>query len=580
MRHVGKTVFLSTLLLACLATAWAAPAPLGRARAAGRLGGLVQDLEGTPQMGATVWIVGQTPTTSGPIKLFTNDKGVFSVDNLLPGLYSIRVSLASYLPAIRKNISVEAGQRAFLTVQLSTLFDSLQDAARQRPTDLEEDEWKWVLRTSAATRPVLRLLNGEIEVNPSGAPARAAQPRALLQVSSSAGQSDLGTDLGLLASLFAYDQALPDNSHLLLAGGFAYNRTPGGLLGMAWTPGPWRVHAPQLTLSMRQSSLPALDDESARLTYRGMKFGFSNSFQVSQRLRFDYGVDYVAVNLQGTTHALLPRGVVVYEPTGRARVEFTVASSSAPQLDSLAGAAQTLGAFPGITITNARPHLENVFHQEVRFGYHFKNGGELCAGAFRDQVHNAALFGRTRDREGLDPDEFLLDPASNGFRFNGGNYAVLGARVVYQQTFLARFETTLGYANLGGLAPVANLVEDSTALREILRAQRRHALSARVATRVPRLGTRVAAGYRWFSGALLGTVDPFEDSAARLDPNLSLQLRQPLPQIYLLPGRVEVLADIRNLLAQGYIPITSADGQVLYLVPAFRSFRGGVSFQF
>jgi hypothetical protein len=42
---------------------------------------------------------------------------------------------------------------------------------------------------------------------------------------------------------------------------------------------------------------------------------------------------------------------------------------------------------------------------------------------------------------------------------------------------------------------------------------------------------------------------------------------------------VEALADFRNLLAQGYVPVSTPEGVVL-LVPSYRSFRGGLSFQF
>jgi hypothetical protein len=41
----------------------------------------------------------------------------------------------------------------------------------------------------------------------------------------------------------------------------------------------------------------------------------------------------------------------------------------------------------------------------------------------------------------------------------------------------------------------------------------------------------------------------------------------------------QAVADFGNLLAQGYIPVTSQDGRVL-LMPVLRTFRGGLSFEF
>jgi hypothetical protein len=47
-----------------------------------------------------------------------------------------------------------------------------------------------------------------------------------------------------------------------------------------------------------------------------------------------------------------------------------------------------------------------------------------------------------------------------------------------------------------------------------------------------------------------------------------------------LPGRLEATAEVRNLLAQGYLTIANADGRSLLLVHSPRSMRGGFSFIF
>jgi len=57
-------------------------------------------------------------------------------------------------------------------------------------------------------------------------------------------------------------------------------------------------------------------------------------------------------------------------------------------------------------------------------------------------------------------------------------------------------------------------------------------------------------------------------------------VRQPLPSGSLLPGKIEVLVDLRNLLAQGYVPVLAPDGQSIYLVQSARSVRGGLAFTF
>jgi len=47
-----------------------------------------------------------------------------------------------------------------------------------------------------------------------------------------------------------------------------------------------------------------------------------------------------------------------------------------------------------------------------------------------------------------------------------------------------------------------------------------------------------------------------------------------------LPGHMEAIIDLRNLLAQGYVPVVGQDGQTVYLVQSARAVRGGVAFTF
>jgi hypothetical protein len=60
-------------------------------------------------------------------------------------------------------------------------------------------------------------------------------------------------------------------------------------------------------------------------------------------------------------------------------------------------------------------------------------------------------------------------------------------------------------------------------------------------------------------------------------PGLNICVRQPLPGF---ARRVEATADIRNMLAQGYLPMGMVSGQQLMLVETPRSLRGGLAFIF
>ena len=63
-------------------------------------------------------------------------------------------------------------------------------------------------------------------------------------------------------------------------------------------------------------------------------------------------------------------------------------------------------------------------------------------------------------------------------------------------------------------------------------------------------------------------------------PGLNVYIRQPIPGFSMLPWRMEATADLRNMLAQGYLPLGVAGGQQVLLVETPRIFRGGLSFIF
>ena len=75
-------------------------------------------------------------------------------------------------------------------------------------------------------------------------------------------------------------------------------------------------------------------------------------------------------------------------------------------------------------------------------------------------------------------------------------------------------------------------------------------------------------------------VDAFNASPGQADPYLSIFIRQPLPGTSFIPGKMDALLDIRNLLAQGYVPAVGQDGRPVYIMQAARSLRGGLAFSF
>jgi hypothetical protein len=118
----------------------------------GSISGYVRSSAGVPQMGAVVEVLS---VAAHDLKAFTDDRGFYSISNLVPGTYSLKVTAPSFLPALRDRIGLRAGSAMVVNVTLNTLFEAMQLGPLRGPAD--DDDWKWTLRSSA-NRPVLRML--------------------------------------------------------------------------------------------------------------------------------------------------------------------------------------------------------------------------------------------------------------------------------------------------------------------------------------------------------------------------------------------------------------------------------------
>ncbi len=208
-----KTVGLlaGTFLAASLSLG--APAP----KLYGSIVGLVSDSAGIPQMGASVVLYSRFDRLLQ--RVLTTEKGAFGFQALAPGVYTVRVSLTSFLPALKRDILVQPGMQSLLNVSLASVFSSIE-LVGMAPGDnpIMSDDWKWVLRSASATRPVLRLLPdpglGSPPVHETTAAALFSDTRGLVQLSagdqgqtSSLGaEPDLGTAFAVATSFLGRNQ--------------------------------------------------------------------------------------------------------------------------------------------------------------------------------------------------------------------------------------------------------------------------------------------------------------------------------------------------------------------------------------
>ena len=559
---------LSLAGLVCLSALSVAAAP-----EAGKIAGVVVDPAGTPQMGATVVVSPEQLLSASPIQLLTNDHGRFSTAALPAGLYSIKVTLAGFLPAMEQHIQVDGEHATLLQIVLGSVFSSFEKLRRPSDQQVAADDWTWVLRTAAANRSVLRWQ--DVGTDPAQNSAEGTQTQSVharFDLTSGADHPGSVSDLAdSPATAFVYGIGVGAKGQVLMAGQFSYeDESSAAGLAAEWLPsGDARV-GPTTTLLVRESRIGP-----GGPIFRGLRMSHDDQFSLGDLVSIRYGAEYLMAGFNGNTSALRPRGEIAVQVAPGWETSLTVAArpwqNGVGAEGNLESALQTLDALPTLLVRNGRPVFENGLHEEIAVNHALNQRADLSAAVFHDVSTHTAVMGRG----GIGSADFLQDYFSEAFAYDGGSSSSTGARVTYRQKFTDSLSATVVYSYAGALAP--NDDPSAAALRDQLATRYRHSVAARATTTIPRLGTKLTAGYKWLSGPVVSQQDPYGESLYHLDPYLSMEVRQPLPNIFLC--RVEVEADMGNLLAQGYVPVATSDGSVV-LVPSYRFFRGGLSLQF
>ncbi|MGB8456284.1 MAG: carboxypeptidase-like regulatory domain-containing protein, partial [Candidatus Acidiferrum sp.] len=179
----GQVRVMGALVLAvAFSSLGAMPADAQLKSVQGILSGVVRDTAGTPQMGASVELIQESVASTPPLDFFTNTQGVFRGERLVPGFYTVRVTLAGFLPTLEKHIRVSANLTTLVRIQLESMFASLEQLRRAPSSAASEtDDWTWVLRTASSVRPVLQWVEEDplsaVNVDADSVPAEPARGR-------------------------------------------------------------------------------------------------------------------------------------------------------------------------------------------------------------------------------------------------------------------------------------------------------------------------------------------------------------------------------------------------------------------
>jgi hypothetical protein len=355
------------------------------------------------------------------------------------------------------------------------------------------------------------------------------------------------------------------------------------------------LSSPELKLTMRQVFLPARVGAAlfggmatSAPMLRTLSATMLDSQRLTDRVRIDYGASIDSLTFLERLNYISPYARLTYDRGSGEAIEVGYASGTPPAeaFSSETGRdlefqqdLAALAMFPRVSLRSGMPRVQRT--RSVEVGYHKKAGSRTYRlAAYRDNVTNAAvtMVGPGGVRPGAD---LLPDLLTNSWTFNAGRYHNIGYLASLTQDLGDHAGATLAYGSGAALRVEQGTAQTSTPdeLRESVRIGRRHSLTARVSSTVPRTGTQLVASYQWSNLRALNAPHMYLTQRAREELGLNVSVRQPVPYFGGLPGRVEASAELRNLLAEGYSPLNFG-GRRTYLLQTPRSVRGSLSFVF
>ena len=529
----------------------------------------MRDARGTPQMGAVVELMAADATVVA--RVYTNMRGGYAFDHVLPGIYQVKATGDSFLPTLREDLHLGARSKLVVNLTLSTLFEAVQWLpAQPRAPNEPTDDWKWTLRSSA-NRPLLRYLEDGPLVVVAGDDHGSA-PQLAARVSVAASSRDFGE--GGPHHAFALERSSATGGHLILRANLSPQPADSSqyLAGYELALGPERqirnvAAVQQMNVVEGAGGSQGLYDFRLR-SAEAVNLGPNASMEVGNEVQSVHGPDDVTSSLPFVNVSWHSDGAVV---------SYRLATS--PEMQDAGQLADNRTLAPMFSEEDGKVRIEHGLHQELRFEDNTASRRAMVA-FYQDQVASPVIGGGgSVEQQDLASGNLLFDPVSQVFRVTGPGYTSGGFRAVFAQKVTSSTWATLSFAN--GKALAFESPDSAVTLDEAVQGltqRRTQAITATLDGKLQRTGTGWRASYRWQPANTVTPVAVYDNFGQ--GAYLNLLIRQPIHCGRLLPNGTEALVDVRNLLAQGYRPFLTRDGSTLYFAQDERSIQGGLSFSF
>jgi hypothetical protein len=576
-------LIVSVLVVPCLLPA------VSIAAGYGSLAGVVSDNKGVPLMGATVLVMGPTAFATDATglsveRMITDAHGRFTLAHLLPGWYSLKVSSPARLPEMRNGVRVAAGETVVATFVLTDIFAPIRFQVPSSSVSSWGDDWKWVLRTSSTTRPILRFRPETEDKQAAAKDEKIPLPKSERFVGILPGSTPhdpLAEDFGM-ASVFAFLQPVSADSDVLAAGSFAPLGTGSTTVGTVMLRNQIQGSPQQFGLIFHQFSLPPGPASNAFNQARGLVATYSETRLIAPKVTVTAGMDINYLSAIDSVFTAQPHVNLEYQATPQTVISAEFGSARGEGSNSMLDRLSLLNAFPQLTQRDGRLGLEQVNHTELAVNHRLGRSARVQAAAYHDGLRNAAVWGWGQSAYGQSfSGNALPNPVGNGIVINGGNYQSSGFRAVFSQTFGSHLGVLGAYSSGSALSAYGFTYDGPVHYSPgMLTPKQTNALIGKITAELPVSHTRISTSYEWVPNDRVTLVDPAGQGNLQIQPYLGIKIRQPIPTPNSWPVHIDAVADFQNLLSQGYVPVSQNGQKTLVMSPEYHYVRGGFSVQF
>ena len=563
--------------------------------------GIIRDADGIPQMGALVQAI--LPDASLGGSAVTDARGHYRIF-VQPGSYRIRATAALFLPAVREHLSIVRGTRSVVDLTLATvLAPSGWLPASRRTTSEPNDDWMWTLRSSAS-RPILRF---DSPSDPAQSPTSAGSSEnetdgdlssssngGGMVVSSSRQESRRGVSGGRVTIKNSDGAFARGGSHNVLVLTRVNEDGSGTVLraDLSGSRSPYPV-APSAEVSvgmerktmlggyMRSvvtySNHPEITDGRGVTGMQGATVRSAQRIELGDLIRVDAGSVMRDSNLGGNALAIEPFLRIAARAGDDVVLSYSMTRSRG--VEGMEDLDRVQANAPIAVMRNGHLRLEGGSHHALAATGKIPGGGTVEIAIYRDDLQNPLITGTgVLDAADLQTSGLVADPTTATYRVAAQDYTSVGIRVSVRQPVTKSLAMGAEYTTGQALKTVRAQYASMQDLLGSLSPSRIYAATAYADGKILHTGTTIRASYRWQPETALTAVDAFRlgDDGAYL----SCSLRQSLGKTHILPQGLEAVIDLQNLLAQGYQPFLSNDGQTLYLAQTARAVQAGLSFTF